>query len=244
MHSLPFPSPIASRGRDQPAQRHGVGSGATPACGGCHCRRTGDIGTLKVLGESGIGSGLRRIECLTGFGALQHYRDQECLIGDLAAALKSTPANMEKRLDQLLADNKNLSRENEKLKAKLNNEAVGELWQQAEEFAGIKVLSASVKADNVPALRQTMDTLRDHLPDSAIILAAPLEDKVAFAISVNGQAKDKLHAGKLIKEVAAVCGGSGGGRPDMAQAGGKDTDPAKIGQALELGRNLAKSSLQ
>ena len=220
-----------------------MGDVSRELCGGCHCTHTGDIGSLKVLGESGIGSGLRRIECLTGFGALQYYREQDERIEAIAAALKSTPANMEKRWEQLLADNKNLAKENEKMRAKLNSEALGELWQQADDVNGIKVLAASVSAEDVPALRQTMDTMRDHLPDSAIILAAPMDGKVAFAISVNGGAQKKMHAGQLIKQVAAVCGGSGGGRPDMAQAGGKDTDPAKISDALELGRNLAKTSL-
>ena len=221
-----------------------MGDVSRELCGGCHCRRTGDIGSFKVLGESGIGSGLRRIECLTGFGALRHYREQEQRLDALASAMKSTPANMERRLEQLLTENKNLSRENEKMRAQLSSNALGELWQQAEDVAGIRVLAASVAADDVPALRQTMDTMRDHLPDSAIILAAPMGEKVAFAISVNGGAQAKLHAGKLIKQVAAVCGGSGGGRPDMAQAGGKDTDPAKINEALELGRDLAKASLR
>ena len=220
-----------------------MGNVSRELCGGCHCTHTGDIGSLKVLGESGIGSGLRRIECLTGFGALAHYREQEQRIEAAAAALKSTPANMEKRLEQLLAENKGLAKENEKLKAKMNNEALGELWQQAEDISGVKVLAASVAAEDVPALRQTMDTMRDHLPDSVVILAVPMDDKVAFAVSVNGGAQKKLHAGKLIKEVAAVCGGSGGGRPDMAQAGGKDTDPAKIKEALNVGTNLAKAAL-
>ena len=220
-----------------------MGNVSRELCGGCHCTHTGDIGSLKVLGESGIGSGLRRIECLTGFCALAHYREQEQRIEAVAAALKSTPDNMEKRLEQLLAENKGLAKENEKLKAKMNNEALGELWQQAEDISGVKVLAASVAAEDVPALRQTMDTMRDHLPDSVVILAAPMDGKVAFAVSVNGGAQKKLHAGKLIKEVAAVCGGSGGGRPDMAQAGGKDTDPAKIKEALNVGTNLAKAAL-
>ena len=220
-----------------------MGEVSRELCGGCHCTHTGDIGSLKVLGESGIGSGLRRIECLTGMAAVRHYRQQEQRIEAAAAALKSTPANLEKRLEQLLTENKNLSKENEKLRAKLSSNALGELWQRAEDVNGVKVLAADVNADSVPALRQTMDTVRDHLPDSVIILAAPMGEKVAFAVSVNGGAQSRLHAGKLIKEVAAVCGGSGGGRPDMAQAGGKDADPAKIKQALELGQNLAKTSL-
>ena len=220
-----------------------MGDVSRELCGGCHCTHTGDIGSLKVLGESGIGSGLRRIECLTGFGALAYYREQEQRIEAASAALKSTPANMEKRLEQLLSENKGLAKENEKLKAKMNNEALGELWQQAEDINGVKVLAASVAAEDVPALRQTMDTMRDHLPDSVVILAAPMGDKVAFAVSVNGGAQNKLHAGKLIKNVAAICGGSGGGRPDMAQAGGKDTDPAKISEALKVGTDLAKAAL-
>ena len=213
-------------------------------CGGTHCQHTGDIGLIKVLGESGIGSGMRRVEALTGTGALQYHRQQEEKLSRVAAALKTTTANVEKRLESILQENRQLAKENDKLQAQLHSNSIEDLWKNAEQLQGISILSAQVEAADVPALRSIMDMLRDRLPDSAIILAAAMEDKVAFVAAVSEKAKAAgLHAGKIIKDVAAVCGGSGGGRPDMAQAGGKDSNPEKIQAALEKGRNLIKTAL-
>lgn len=221
-----------------------MGSFSRELCGGTHCQRTGEIGSIKILGEGGIGSGMRRIEALTGEGALRYHRQQEEKLAALAALLRTTPANVEKRLEIVLNENRSLARENEKLQAKLANDQLGELWQQAEDVGGIKLLTASVAAADMAALRNTMDMLRDKLPDAAIILASGENGKAQFVVSVSAAAQQKgLHAGRLIKDVAAVCGGSGGGRADMAQAGGKENTPELIKAALQRGEELVRDIL-
>lgn len=221
-----------------------MGEFSRELCGGTHCRRTGEIGSIKILGESGIGSGMRRIEALTGMAALQYHRGQEEKLAQLAALLKTTPANIEKRLDLVLSESKALARENERLQAKLAGDNIKDMWQQAETVNGIQVLSAAIAAADMAALRNTMDMLRDKLPDSAIILASGEGGKAQFVVAISAVAQQKgLHAGKLIKEIAAVCGGSGGGRPDLAQAGGKDNSPEKINAALDKGLALIKTAL-
>lgn len=221
-----------------------MGEFSRELCGGTHCRRTGEIGSIKILGESGIGSGMRRIEALTGMAALQYHRGQEEKLAQLAALLKTTPANIEKRLELVLSESKALARENERLQAKLAGDNIKDMWQQAETVNGIQVLSAAIAAADMAALRNTMDMLRDKLPDSAIILASGEGGKAQFVVAISAVAQQKgLHAGKLIKEIAAVCGGSGGGRPDLAQAGGKDNSPEKINAALDKGLALIKTAL-
>ena len=188
-----------------------MGEVSRELCGGTHCLGTGEIGQIKIVSESGIGSGMRRIEAVTGEAALQYHRMQEEKLHALAALLKSTPANVEKRLETVLAENKALAKEVETLQTKLDIGRIEDLWQQVETISGIRVLAASVPAADMAALRKVMDGLRDKLPDGAILLAAAQEDKVQFVISLSPAAQERgLHAGKLIKEVASVCGGSGG----------------------------------
>lgn len=221
-----------------------MGDVSRELCGGTHCQRTGDIGSIKILGESGIGAGMRRIEALTGESALNYHRQQEDKLASLAALLKTTPANVEKRLELVIAENKTLARENERLQAQLDSGNIQDLWRQAEIVDGISVLCARVEAADIAALRKIMDMLRDKLPASALLLAASQEDKVQFVVAIAPSAQARgLHAGQLIRQVAAVCGGSGGGRPDMAQAGGKDNRPQQIQAALEQGRQLILAGL-
>lgn len=220
-----------------------MGEESRELCGGTHCRYTGDIGAFKIVSESGIGSGMRRIEALSGWGALNYYREQEQRLNHLAALLKSNPQQMEKRLETLLAESKAQAKELEKMQTKLVKNNSDDLWRNAREVGGVKILAAEVAAVDMPALRNIMDMLRDKLPDAAIVLAAPQEDKVSFVVSIAPAAQAKgLHAGKLIKEIAAICGGSGGGRPDMAQAGGKDT--SKIAEALDWAAKSITAALE
>lgn len=222
-----------------------MGDVSRELCGGTHCQYTGEIGQIKILSESGIGSGTRRIEALTGFAALEYYQQEEDKLHLLAEMLKSNPQNMEKRLETLLAENKTYAKEIEKLQARLDKDNIESLWQNAQEIAGIRILTAQVAAADMPALRKVMDMLRDKLPVAAIVLAAAQEDKVQFVVSIANEAQAKgLHAGKLIKEIAAICNGSGGGRPDMAQAGGKDNSPEKIKAALAKAQELITTALR
>jgi len=221
-----------------------MGDFSMELCGGTHCQHTGEIGQIKLLSESGIGAGLRRVEALTGEAALKYYQEQEEKLNLLAAMLKARPDNIEKRLEQLLKENKALAKELEKMQAQQDKDAIDGLWNKAVEINGVKFLSAQVQAADMPTLRNIMDMLKDKLADSVIVLAAAQEDKSQFVVSVAPSAQQKgLHAGKLIKEIAAVCGGSGGGRPDMAQAGGKSTEPEKLQAALAKAEELLRAAL-
>ena len=221
-----------------------MGDVSKELCGGTHCSRTGEIGLIKVMGESGIGAGIRRVEALTGFRALDYYREMDQRMHAMADALKTNTANMEKRLEAVLAENKANAKEIEKLQSKLNQGHIEDIWQNAQEKAGVKYLVAQVPAADMPALRDIMDKLKDKLPGAAIALAASVGDKVQFVVSMAPEAQAKgLHAGNVIKEVAAVCSGGGGGRPDMAQAGGKDNSPEKIKAALAKAVELIENAL-
>ena len=221
-----------------------MGEFSRELCGGTHCQFTGDIGQIKLLSESGIGAGLRRIEALTGPAALKYRQEQEDKLNTLAAMLKARPDNVEKRLEQLLKENKVLAKELEKMQAQQDKDAIDGLWEKAVDLQGVKLLTAKVAAADMPTLRNIMDMIKDKLADGVIVLAAAQEDKSQFVVSVAPSAQAKgLHAGKLIKEVAAVCGGSGGGRPDMAQAGGKSTEPEKIQAALAKAEELVRAAL-
>ena len=221
-----------------------MGEVSKELCGGTHCRHTGDIGQIKIISEGGIGSGMRRIEAITGFAALDYYHEMCRKMANMANMLKTSPQNMEKRLEAVLADNRNSAKEIERLQSKLDQGRVEDIWKSAKEAAGITYLAAQVSAADMPALRNIMDKLKDKLSGAAIALAAVVGDKVQFVVSISEKAQDKgLHAGKLIKDIASVCGGSGGGRPDMAQAGGKDISPEKIQAALARAEELILAAL-
>lgn len=221
-----------------------MGAYSKELCGGTHCGNTSEIGSFKILSEGGIGAGMRRIEAVTGAAALAYYQQQEESLLRLAALLKTAPQDAEKRLENLLGEHKALQKELEKLQAGAVKEQTAQLWQQAQEIGGLPVLVAQVQAADMNALRSTLDLLRDKLPEAALVLAAPAGGKAQFVVSMSKAAQAAgLHAGNLIKEVAAVCGGGGGGRPDMAQAGGKDASPEKIAAALALAETRIKEKL-
>lgn len=206
-------------------------------CGGCHVGNTSQIGMFKLLGESGIGSGVRRIEAVTGRHAYNYYEEQLAVLNQAAAQLKSSTADVPKRIDAMLAEVKELSRDNESLQAKLSHIEAGSLEEKAIQAGAVKVLCAEVYAPTMDALRGIVDELKVKLESSVIVLGAVQEDKVNFAAAVSADlVKQGFHAGKIIKEAAAHCGGGGGGRPDMAQAGGKDK--SKLSEALKLVEEL------
>lgn len=221
-----------------------MGDFSKELCGGTHVKSTGDIGQIKILGENGIGSGLRRIEALTGKGALAYYQEEEDRLNRMAGMLKARPENLEKRIEQLLKENKALAKELEKIQAEKDKESIDGIWNNAKDVNGTPVLTALVAAPDMPTLRNIMDMVRDKLAGAVIVLAAHQEDKCQLVVSVADAPREKgLHAGKLIKEIAALCGGNGGGRPDMAQAGGKEADPQKIKAALAEAETLISNQL-
>lgn len=217
-----------------------VGSYSIELCGGCHVTNTSEIGLFKLLGESGIGSGVRRIEAVTGKHAYLHYESQLEILKQAASQLKSNVADVPKRIDALNGQVKELQRENESLQSKLSHIEAGSLLDAVVKVGEISVLTAKVNASNMEALRTIVDELKTKLPTSVIVLGAAAEDKVNLAAAVSADlVKKGFHAGKIIKEAAQHCGGNGGGRPDMAQAGGKEVE--KLEEALKLAQELVVS---
>ncbi|NWL87695.1 alanine--tRNA ligase [Paenibacillus sp. 79R4] len=202
-------------------------------CGGCHVNNTAEIGLFKLISESGIGSGVRRIEAVTGRGAYQFMEEQLDLLKQSGGLLKANIADVPKRVEALQHQLKELERENESLQGKLSSIEAGSLTSQVVTIGETKLLAARVDAVSMDALRTLADELKVKLPDAVLVLGAAAQDKVNFVVVVpQSEVKRGLHAGKLVKEVAAVCGGGGGGRPDMAQAGGKDA--SKLEEALKV----------
>lgn len=199
-----------------------VGDYSLELCGGTHVHSTGEIGLFKIISESGIGSGTRRIEAATGKRAFAYLEEQVGMLQEAAALLKSKPQDVTDRITQLQEKVKELSRENESLRARLNRSAASEILNQVEEVAGVPVLTAQVEASDMEQLRNIMDDLKQKLSEGVIVLGSVAGEKVQLVASVSPKyVQSGLHAGKLIKEVASICGGGGGGRPDLAQAGGK-----------------------
>ncbi|MFA9455945.1 alanine--tRNA ligase [Halalkalibacter sp. AB-rgal2] len=209
-----------------------VGEYSLELCGGCHVRNTAEIGLCKLVSESGIGAGVRRIEALTAQGAFEQMSSQLRDLQDAASILKAKRVEeVPQRVESLNQQLKEVQRENESLMAKLGNMEAGSLIDDVVEINGVKVLAKKVNAGDKDALRAIVDKLKQDLSSGIIVLAAVSGEKVNI---VAGVTKDLLesgyHAGKLVKEVATRCGGGGGGRPDMAQAGGKK--PEELEKAL------------
>jgi alanyl-tRNA synthetase len=209
-----------------------VGDYSLELCGGCHVPNTAVIGLFKILSESGIGAGTRRIEAVTGQAAYGVMYEQINLLKEASAKLKSNPKDIVSRIDSLQNEMKQLQRENESLSAKLGNIEAGNLINEVKEINGVKVLASKVNASDMNNLRSMVDELKNKIGSGVVILGSVSgDDKVNLSAGVTQDLIPKgYHAGKLIKEVATRCGGGGGGRPDMAQAGGKD--PNKLDEAL------------
>ena len=200
-------------------------------CGGTHVKGTGEIGLVKILSEGGIGAGLRRIEAVAGLEALAYLRNLDEQVMEVAQILKAQPSDVGKRVNGLMLQVKDLEREIGQLQAKLGkNEAEG-LLKGVQEIDGIQVIAAKVQVSDMEGLRQMADLLRVKLKSGVIVLGAVSEGKVNLVTVVSPTGLSGLHAGQIIKEVAKITGGSGGGRPDMAQAGGKD--PSKLSEAID-----------
>ncbi|MBT0568939.1 alanine--tRNA ligase [Curvibacter sp. CHRR-16] len=206
-----------------------IGS-TTELCGGTHVKATGDIGLFKIVSEGGVAAGVRRIEAVTGAGALQYLQDLEGTVNAAAAVVKAPVAELGSRLGQILDQVKSLEKEIAALKGKLASSQGDELLTQAVDVKGIKVLAAKLEGADAKTLRDTMDKLKDKLKTAAIVLAAVEGDKVQLAAGVTADSVGKVKAGELVNFVASQVGGKGGGKPDMAMAGG--TEPAKLASAL------------
>ncbi|MFH1869910.1 MAG: alanine--tRNA ligase [Pseudomonadota bacterium] len=199
-------------------------------CGGTHVARTGDIGLFKIVMEAGVAAGVRRIEAVCGDVAVAQMQEQQALLDAVAAELKAQPAEAAARVAQILDHAKVLEKELARLKSKLAASQGDDLLSQAVEVKGIKVLAANLEGADATALRETLDKLKDKLKSAAIVLASTGGGKVSLIAGVTADLTGKLKAGELVNFVAQQVGGKGGGRPDMAQAGG--TDPAAVPAAL------------
>ena len=217
-----------------------VGEYSLELCGGCHVPNTSVIGLFKIASESGIGAGTRRIEAVTGEAAYKALNDQISILKSAAGKLKTAPKEVASRIDTLLAENKQLQRENESLAAKLGNIEAGSLASKVKEINGVPVIAARVQAADMNSLRNMADDLKQKLGSAVILLGSAEGEKVNLIAGVTKDLIDKgYHAGKLVKEAATICGGGGGGRPDMAQAGGKDS--SKLDNALQIVEDWVKS---
>ncbi|MFM1911979.1 MAG: alanyl-tRNA synthetase [Pseudomonadota bacterium] len=199
-------------------------------CGGTHVSRTGDIGLFKITSESGVAAGVRRLEATTGANALKLVQNQQALLSHIASELKSPAHELGTKVAQLLDSQKSLEKELARLKSKLASSQGDDLADQAIEINGVKVLAATLEGADANALRETMDKLKDKLKSAAIVLASVSDGKVSLAAGVTPDVIAKLKAGDLVNHVASQVGGKGGGKPDMAMAGG--TDPSQLPQAL------------
>jgi alanyl-tRNA synthetase len=200
-------------------------------CGGTHVDRTGDIGLFKITSESGISAGVRRIEAVTGKGALAFIEREENTLKQLCEIVKSKPDELAVKVQQLADNNRALEKQLEQLKSKMASSAGSDLASQAIELAGVKVLIANVEGFNSKSLRDTVDQLKNKLGSSVVLLASVAEGKVSLVAGVSKDLTDRVKAGDLVNMVALQVGGKGGGRPDMAMAGG--TDPDAVPAALE-----------
>jgi len=208
----------------------GMGEFSTELCGGTHVQRTGDIGLFKIVSETGVAAGIRRVEAVTGEGALALVQEQEARLAEAASAVKAQPQDLTARIGQILDNVKSLERELAKLKSKLASSQGDDLASQAVEIKGARVLAATMEGADAKALRETMDKLKDKLKPAAIVLGAIADGRVSLIAGVTPELTGKVNAGDLVNFVAQQVGGKGGGRPDMAQAGG--TEPAKLAGAL------------
>jgi len=210
-------------------------------CGGTHVSRTGDIGLFKITSESGVAAGVRRVEATTGEGALKLINAQQSLIAQLASELKAPQGEVAAKVGQLAEYAKSLEKELARLKSKLASSQGDDLATQAIEIAGVKVLAATLDGADANALRETMDKLKDKLKSAAIVLASVNDGKVSLAAGVTADLISKVKAGELVNFVAGQVGGKGGGKPDMAMAGG--TDASNLPKALASVENWIKEKL-
>lgn len=219
-----------------------MGDFSRELCGGTHAKHTGDIAFFKILSESGVAAGVRRIEALTGENVTAHYGELEDVLNRAAEAAKATPANLLEKIRHMQAQIKALSSENEAMKAKLAKSALGDVLDQVQVIKGTKLLAAGVPGVDMNGLRDLGDQLKTKLGEGVVVLLSEQEGRVNMvAMATDGAVKAGAHAGNLIKGIAALVGGGGGGRPNMAQAGGKN--PAGIPAAIEQAGKVLEGQL-
>ena len=220
-----------------------MGDFSKELCGGTHVANTSEILAFKILSESGIAAGVRRIEALTGDAVFAYYKEQEAQLANVAKLLKTKPEAVSEKIEHLYAEIKALQSENEALKSKAAKDALGDVMNQVQEINGVKLLAARVDDVDMNGLRDLGDQLKEKLGDGVVVLASVKDGKVSLMATATEEAQKKgAHAGNLIKAIAAIVGGGGGGRPGMAQAGGKN--PAAVDDAIKEATKVVESQIK
>jgi alanyl-tRNA synthetase len=209
-----------------------MGNFTKELCGGTHVKNTSDIGLFKIVTETGIAAGVRRIEAVAGKYALAYYDQKEKQLNEVSELLKASPEEAAKKVQSQLSRIKELTKEVERLTAKLTGAAASDASSKVREINGIPVLALVMDSMDMNALRNAADTFKNKLGTVLVVLGAEFKGKANFVVTATKNLLDKpIHCGKIIAQIAQIAGGGGGGRPDMAQAGGKD--PSKIKEAVE-----------
>ena len=220
-----------------------MGDFSKELCGGTHVANTSEILAFKILSESGIAAGVRRIEALTGDAVFAYYKEQEAQLANAAKLLKTKPEAVSENIEHLYAEIKALQSENEALKSKAAKDALGDVMNQVQEINGVKLLAARVDDVDMNGLRDLGDQLKEKLGDGVVVLASVKDGKVSLMATATDEAQKKgAHAGNLIKAIATIVGGGGGGRPGMAQAGGKN--PAAVDDAIKEAAKVVESQIK
>ncbi len=219
-----------------------MGEFSVELCGGTHVNNTSNISAFKIISESGVAAGVRRIEALTSKSVFEYYDKLEETVHAAAKLVKTNPAGLVEKLEHLLADIKALQSENESLKSKAAKDALGDVMNQITEVKGVKLLATSVSGVDMNGLRDLGDQLKEKLVEGVVVLASEKDGKVnLIAMATEEAMKKGAHAGNLIKAIAGKVGGGGGGRPNMAQAGGKN--PAGISEAIQEARSALEGQI-
>lgn len=220
-----------------------MGDFSKELCGGTHVSNTGNITTFKIVSEAGVAAGVRRIEALTGDGVFCYYKEVEKELAEAAKAAKSTPANLKEKIEHMQAEMKALQSEIESLKSKAAKDALGDVMNQVKEVNGVRLLATAVEDVDMNGLRDLGDQLKEKLGEGVVVIASSASGKVNLIAMATDEAMEKgAHAGNLIKGIAALVGGGGGGRPNMAQAGGKN--PAGAKDAVEAAKTILEGQLK
>jgi len=200
-------------------------------CGGTHTSRTGDIGLFKIVSESGVAAGVRRIEALTGEGAYRFIKEEERELWEIASSLKAVPGELSSKIERFMERQRELERELSSFQDKLSHQELSDLLPFVREIKGVKVLSAKVDGKDIKRMREFTDQLKGKMGSGIVLLGGQRQNKVSLILGVTSDLTHRFNANELIKKIALHIGGTGGGRPDFAQAGG--TDSKKLDEALK-----------
>ncbi len=220
-----------------------MGDYSTELCGGTHLTNTSQVGMFKILSEGGVAAGVRRIEAITGKAVYEYLKERDGIISEVCVNLKSKEDNLIQRISSLLEENKNLSKELHDMKAKMSLQSVDSIFDSKVEVNGVNLITNKLEGMDRDTLRETADNLRDKLGSGVVVLANVVDDKVNFVVTATKDVLDKgIHSGNIVREVAKIAGGKGGGRPNMAQAGASDV--SKVDQALSYASEVIKTQVK